>query len=149
MNFSAKRIENVEKKIRTFERVVFDQFLGVNCEISDNGDYYPIKMVDVSREGCQFQFPWDPKTHKAFMDAGEVVLRVYFTKDSFIPLVLNIKHHNEHVEDNGDVFMRYGGSFDGTLPSFQAWETFMKFVYTYSEFSCTNKGEIESLSFYN
>ena len=63
------------------------------------------------------------------------------TKESFIPLVLNIKHYKEHVEDNGDVFMRYGGSFDNTLPSFAAWETFMKFVYTYSEFSCTNKGE--------
>lgn len=58
VDFNAKRKESIEQKRRTFERVVFQEFLGVYSVVDDQGSGYPIKLVDISGDGCQFQLPF-------------------------------------------------------------------------------------------
>lgn len=141
LNFNQKRKESIEAKKRNFERVLFQDFLGAYTVIDEYGSNYPVSLVDVSRDGCMFQVPWNPKNHQKFKEGNDITLRVYFTKGSFIPVVVNIRHSNEWVDGNGNVFMRYGGEFDKSLPSFKAWENFVEFIYSYAEFSCVDRGE--------
>lgn len=141
LDFQSKREKTIETKRRNFERVLFQDFLGAYSVIDEFGSNYPVELVDVSHDGCMIQVPWNPKNHQKFKEGNDVTLRVYFTKGSFIPVVVNIKHSKEFVDDNGDVYMRYGGEFDKTLPSFSAFEKFIEFIYKYAEFSCVDKGE--------
>ena len=71
----------------------------------------------------------------------EVTLRVYFTTDDFLPVVVSLKYANEYVDQKGDAYMRFGGEFDKSLPSFEAFSQFIEFIYKFAEFSCVDKGE--------
>ena len=72
-----------------------------------------------------------------------MTVRVYFTKDDFLPVVVNIKHGTEYIDEKGDAYMRFGGVFDKSLPSFSAFKPFIEFIYKFAEFSCVEKGESE------
>lgn len=141
LDFNKKREKNIEAKRRNFERVLFSEFLGAYSVIDEYGSQFPITMVDVSTDGCMFQVPISAKNHKAFSENAEVSMRVYFTKGSFIPVIVTVKHGHEYTDNNGHVYMRYGAEFDKTMPSFKAFEKFIEFIYQYAEFSCVDKGE--------
>lgn len=141
IDFQQKRQDSIEKRKRSFERVLFKEFLGTYAEIDNNGTKYDVSIVDISREGCQFQIPFGPNAKNQFEKNSDVVIRVYFTKDDFIPLVVNVKHASEYVDEKGDAYMKFGGIFDKSLPSFQAFEPFIEFIYKFAEFSCVDKGE--------
>ena len=100
-----------------------------------------MSIVDISRDGCQFQAPYVANAKNNFKEGEEVTLRVYFTKDDFLPIVVNVKHAQEYIDEKGDAYMRYGGEFDQSLPSFQAFVPFIEFIYKFAEFSCIDKGE--------
>lgn len=140
-DFTAKRQENIEQKKRNFERVLYQEFLGTYSEIDSDGTKYPIKMVDISKDGCQFQVPFSKNLDKTFRTGEDITIRIYFTKDSFIPVVVNLKHSSEYVDQKGDAYMRYGGGFDKTLPSFKALGPFIEFIYQFAEHSSIDKGE--------
>lgn len=135
-DFSEKRRQTIEQKRRSFERVVFDEFLGVDAVIDDNGTGYPLKLVDISGEGCQFQLPFSAQARNKFASGTEVTLKLFFTKGSYLPVVVKIRHTSEYVDQKGDAYWRCGGEFDQTLPSFQALASFVQFIYKYAEFSC-------------
>jgi hypothetical protein len=135
-DFSEKRRETIEKKRRTFERVVFDEFLGVDAVIDDNGSGHPLKLIDISKEGCLFQVPFSTSAKNKFSAHAEVTLKLFFTKTSFLPIVVKLRHGTEFVDKNGEAYWRCGGEFDQTLPSFKALESFIEFMYKYAEFSC-------------
>jgi hypothetical protein len=141
INFEEKRQNSIEKRKRNFERVLFTEFLGSYVEVDENGTKYTVNLVDISREGCQFQAPITPNAKSHFSGGDSVTLRVYFTKDDFLPLVVNVKHAHEYIDEKGDAYMRYGGEFDTSLPSFQAFVPFIEFIYKFAEFSCIDKGE--------
>ena len=141
IDFQAKRKDSIEKKKRSFERVLFKEFLGSFAEIDENGTKYDVGLVDISKDGCLFQVPYTPQNKEHFKTGHDVTIRVYFTKDDFLPLVVNIKHGNEYIDEKGDAFVRYGGIFDKSLPSFQAFSPFIEFIYKFAEFSCVDKGE--------
>lgn len=141
INFQEKRKDSIEKRKRAFERVLFSEFLGSYAEIDENGTKYDVRLVDISREGCLFQIPFTPSTKNYFSNGKEVSLRVYFTKDDFLPVIVNIKHSNEYIDESGNAYMRFGGEFDKTLPSFEAFSQFIEFIYKFAEFSCVDKGE--------
>ncbi len=135
-NFEEKRRQSIEQKRRSFERVVFDEFLGVDAVIDDNGSGHPLKLLDISGEGCQFQVPFSAHPKNKFSSGTEVTLKLFFTKTSFLPVVVKIRHTTEFVDQKGDVYWRCGGEFDKSLPSFQALASFVQFIYKYAEFSC-------------
>lgn len=141
IDFQQVRANSIEKKKRSFERVLFTEFLGSYAEIDENGTKYSVSMVDVSKDGCLFQIPFTKNARAHFNKTDNVTVRVYFTKDDFIPLAINLRHVNEHVDEKGDACLRFGGEFDKTLPSFKAFEPFIDFIYKFAEFSCTDKGE--------
>lgn len=141
IDFQQKRKESIEKKKRSFERVLFQEFLGTYAEIDNQGTKFLVNLVDISRDGCLFQIPFTPNAKEQFKTDDEVIIRVYFTKDDFIPLVVNVKHSSEYIDEKGDAFMRFGGIFDKTLPSFQAFAPFIEFIFKFAEFSCIDKGE--------
>lgn len=141
VDFAAKRKESIEQKRRTFERVVFQEFLGVYTVVDDQGSGFPIKLVDISGDGCQFQLPFSLKAKNQFKAGTEVTLKLYFTKGSYLPAVVTVRHASEYIDKQGDAWLRLGGDFDTSLPSFAALSSFINFIYQYAEFSCLDKGE--------
>jgi len=141
VDFNEKRKLTIEQKRRNFERVVFQEFLGVYSVLDEQGTSYPVKLVDISTEGCLFQIPFSPKAKNQYRPEGDMTLKFYFTKGSYLPCVIKIKHVQEYVDTEGDAFLRIGGEFDKTLPSFAALSKFVEFIYQYAEYSCLDKGE--------
>lgn len=143
IDFQAKRNSSIEKKKRSFERVLFREFLGSYAEIDKHGNKYSVNMVDISHDGCLLQVPFTKNLKNHFKPGEDLTVRVYFTKEDFLPVVLKIKHGTEYIDEKGDAYMRFGGTFDKSLPSFSAFESFVEFIYKFSEFSCIEKGESE------
>ena len=141
IDFQAKRSESIEKRKRSFERVLFSEFLGSYAEIDDQGTKFDVTMVDLSRSGCLFQIPFAQGSLEHFKNKQDVTVRVYFTKDDFLPLQVQVKHINEYIDERGEAYIRFGGEFDKSLPSFQAFEPFIEFIYKFAEYSCVDKGE--------
>lgn len=141
IDFQAKRKESIEKRKRSFERVLFSEFLGSYAEVDNNGTKFNVSLVDISREGCLFQVPFTQGSMEHFSKQEEVTLRVYFTKDDFLPLVVSVKHCNEYIDQRGDAYIRIGGEFDQASPSFKAFSPFIEFIYKFAEYSCVDKGE--------
>jgi hypothetical protein len=111
VDFNQKRRESIEQKRRTFERVVFQEFLGVYTVLDDKGSSFP------------------------------VTLKLFFTKGSYLPAVVTIRHTSVYVDKDGQEWLRLGGEFDTSLPSFTALSHFISFIYEYAEFSCLDRGE--------
>lgn len=141
IDFQAKRNESIEKRKRSFERVLFSEFLGSYAEIDENGTKFNVIMVDISREGCLFQVPFTQGSMDYFKGQDQITVRVYFTKDDFLPLSVDIRHINEYIDQRGDAYIRIGGEFDQESPSFKAFQPFIEFIYKFAEFSCVDKGE--------
>src|SRR6187200_1568751 len=91
VDFNEKRKQSIEQKRRSFERVVFQEFLGVYSVVDDQGTGYPIKLVDISGDGCQFQMPFSLKAKNQFKAGTEVTLKLYFTKGSYLPCVVTVR----------------------------------------------------------
>lgn len=141
VDFNSKRKEAIEQKRRTFERVVFQEFLGVYTVVDDQGSSFPVSLVDISGDGCQLQLPFSLKAKNQFKQGTEVSLKIFFTKGSYLPAVVTVRHASEYIDKNGDAWLRLGGEFDTSLPSFSALSHFIQFIYQYAEFSCLDKGE--------
>src|SRR5690606_25121507 len=141
LDFVGKRKENIEKKRRNFERLLFQNFLGAYSVIDDNGTIYPITLVDLSHDGCLVQVHWDVRKDKKLAVNTELTLRMYFTKKSFIPVVVKLRHGTEHLDSNGETYMHYGCEFDKSLPSFAAMEHFISFMYKFAEHSTIDHQE--------
>lgn len=144
LDFVEKRKENIEQKRRTFERILFKNMLGAYTVIHQDGVLHPVNLVNVSREGCLIQMPWNgPQDIKVELES-EIVLKIYFTKSDFIPTVVHIKHATEFIDKDGLTYMNYGCEFDRSLPSFQALSAFIDFLYKFAEHSAVDKGEIKA-----
>ncbi len=140
VDFGSKRKQSIEQKKRQFERVVLNNFLGCYSVLDSNGTIYPVSLVDISEDGLMFQVPHTKNGDNAFKAETEITLRLYFTKDSYVPAVVKIKYGNEHYE-KGTEFMRYGCQFDKSVPTFQAVKSFVDFISKFAEFSCVDKGD--------
>ena len=141
IDFQQKRQDSIEKRKRAFERVLFRDFLGSYAQIDEHGTKYDVSLVDISHDGCQFQIPYSKNVPKHFGENHDVTIRVYFTHDDFLPLVVKVRHGSEYIDQDGNAYWRYGGVFDKSLPSFAAFRPFIDFIYKFAEYSCVDKGE--------
>jgi len=141
LDFVKKRKESVEEKRRAFERILFDNLLGVYTVLDNAGSIYPVKLVDISREGCLFQIPWNVRGDQKLKKDTEVSLRIYFTKQSYIPIIVKVKYGKEHLDTNGQMHMQYGASFDKGIKSFVAIQNFIDFLYSFAEYSTFDSGD--------
>lgn len=141
IDFCEKRKESVEEKRRRLERVMFQNFLGAYSVLDRQGSIHPIDLVDVSHHGCLFEVPWNVNKDKKMVEGTEITLRMYFTKDSYIPVIVNVKYAKEHLSNDGKVYMRYGCEFDESMPSFDALKSFIEFLYKFAEHSAVDHGD--------
>jgi len=141
INFKQKREESIEEKRRSFERVVFKNFMGTYSVVDEEeGSVYPIELVDISHDGCLFQVPWNKNNSKHFSEDKDVTLRMYFTEKSYIPVVLTIRHAHEYIDRTG-TYMRYGGQFDKETSSLEVVRSFVDFINKFAEHSIVDKGD--------
>jgi len=141
LDFVEKRKQNIEQKRRSFERLLFQNFLGAYTVLDTQGSVHPVSLVDISHDGCLFQIPWNPTSDQKFEDKTEFTMRMYFTKKSFIPVVVTIKYGKEFIDKDGSTYMQYGCEFDQSLPSFDAMRSFIDFMYSFAEHSAIDKNE--------
>jgi hypothetical protein len=141
LDFVSKRKENIEEKRRNFERIMFRNFLGAYT-VLDNGDaVYPVDLVDISYDGCLFQIPWNVKNDSKYPVDTEITFRMYFTRDSYIPVVAKVKYGKEHVGKDNLTYMHYGCEFDRSMTSFDALQSFIDFLYKFAEHSSLDRGD--------
>lgn len=141
LDFAQKREQNIEKKRRQFERVLFQNLLGAYTAIDQGGAIFPVSLVDISHDGCLFQIPWNFKDSGKVEDGAEITMRMYFTKASYVPALLTVKNSREYTDDNGQTFLQYGCEFDKSVPSFKAIESFIDFMYNFAEVSTIDRNE--------
>ncbi len=140
ISFKDKKKENIEKKKRSFERLVLNDMTRCGAVIDDAGTHYSVKLIDISYDGCLIQIPYKDAKHKLFQIDNEIDLRFYFTESSYIPARVRVKHSHSHQEVGRD-YERVGCEFDKTATSFVALEKFIEFLYKYAEFSIIDKGD--------
>ena len=141
LDFNKKKAETIEQKRRAFNRIVFQKFLGAYSVIDDNGTIYPVTMVDIAGDGCSFQVPWNSAKDQALPHDYELSMRMYFTDASYIPVIMNVRHAKEVVGTDAIVYMQYGCEFDKSVPTFEAMQSFIDFIYKFSEHSVIDKGD--------
>ncbi len=141
LDFNKKKAETIEQKRRAFNRIVFQNFLGAYSVIDDNGSIYPVTMVDIAGDGCSFQIPWNPDKDKKLAQETEVSMRMYFTEASYVPVILNVRHAKEVIAEDGTTRMQYGCEFDKSVPTFEAMQSFIEFIYKFAEHSAIDKGD--------
>lgn len=141
ISFKEKRDQVIDEKRRNFERLMFQNFLGAYSVIDEAGSIYPVSLVDISKTGCLFQVPWNAQRDRKLPRESEVRLRIYFTKDSFIPVFCDVKYGNEYVDKDGKTYMRYGCEFNTETESYRALKAFIEFLYSYSELSQMDRGD--------
>lgn len=144
LDFTEKRKQNIEEKRQGFERLMFQNTLGAYTVIDQAGTVYPIKLIDISHNGCMFQIPWNPKNDKKFEMDSEIKLKFYFSEKSFIPAIVSIRYVMEAIEGDGKTFIRYGCEFDKSLKCFEALQSFIEFLYKFAEFSTIDHNETRS-----
>lgn len=141
LDFNKKKADTIEMKRRAFNRIVFQNFLGAYSVIDDNGSIYPVTMVDIAGDGCSFQVPWNPKKDKKLASDTEISMRMYFTNASYIPVIMNVRHAKEVIADDGTTHIQYGCEFDKSVPTFEAMQSFIDFLYKFAEHSAIDKGD--------
>jgi hypothetical protein len=147
IDFVEKRKAVVENKRRNLERIVFNNMLGVYTVLDQEGILYPITLVDISYEGCLFSTPWNGKKSSIMSSDTELVLRMYFTKHSYVPVVVKIKYGREFIGKNGESQIHYGCEFDKTMASFVAMESFIEFMYRFAEYAAVDRGDTKAFVF--
>ncbi|MBF0298715.1 MAG: PilZ domain-containing protein [Oligoflexia bacterium] len=148
INFTKKRNETIEQRRREFERMVFQNFLGVYTHMDEeSGNTLPIELVDISEKGCLFQIAVNVNSmtgheiYKNLKKRTSADLKIYFTKKSYIPIAVSIKYCKEYVDVEGINYLKFGCEFDKTPQTFEAMEYFIKFIYKFAEHASTDRGE--------
>ncbi len=138
VDFSEKRALKMEDKRRKTERIFFQNLIGVYSVISDRS-LKPIEILDLSEEGCSFQVPFDPKTPWP-AETVEIPIRMYFSADTYIPVVLRIQNSTATIGEGGQRYVRYGCKVDQTLQTYQVYREFVRFMKLYSEHAHRDNG---------
>lgn len=139
VDFGEARAQRMDEKRRKTERIFFKHLLGV-YSVTNGSQIRPIELIEVSEDGLSFQVPFD--TAKPWPnDARELPIRLYFSQDTYIPVMLNVQNSRPSIE-NGVRYVRYGCTVDKSLSSYPAYEQFVKFLALYSEHSHKDKGEV-------
>jgi hypothetical protein len=141
LDFNKKKADTIEQKRRAFNRIVFQNFLGAYSVVDDNGSIYPVTLVDIAGDGCSFQVPWNSAKDKKLPQNFEVNMRMYFTNASYIPVIMNVRHAKEVLDQYGNSQMQYGCEFDKSVPTFEAMQSFIDFIYKFAEYSAVDKGD--------
>ncbi|MBL7666255.1 MAG: PilZ domain-containing protein [Bacteriovoracaceae bacterium] len=141
IDFNEERKRKVEQKRRNIERVVLNDIMGCYSVVDKAGTNYPLKLIDISHNGCLVEIPASDNKNHFFEVDKEITLRFYFTESTFLSVIADIKHMAPTQELGQQKALRIGCEFDKTQPSFVAMEKFIEFLYKFAEFSSNDTGD--------
>jgi len=119
---------------REFERVIFNEFLGIYTLIESEG-LKRVKLIDISSTGCRFEM----KKEYGKLEVGdEWAFRMYFTRNTYLPEMMKIIHIYS-LEIGGVEYAGYGAAFDRTLTTFPCLSTFIDIIYCYADHAIEDK----------
>jgi hypothetical protein len=133
---------SAEKKRKT-ERIFFNNLVGVYGVVQP-GKMIPVNLIDVSEGGLAIQLPYpsDGSSEQFWpKDSTGLPIRLYFSADSFMEVLVDVKNSNPLVE-NGSKYMRYGCEIQFEQRTYRAWVNFVSFLRTYTEISERDNGNI-------
>ena len=136
---SANGKEIVEKKRRQFERILFQNFFGIETTVSIGDDSCEVQLIDVSYNGCLFRV-LEKDAPRSIKVGSDLTLKIYFTEHNYISVLVNIKRSAKAVGEEGYCWREYGCKFDKSLSSFRAMEAFVDFLYKFAECSSADYG---------
>ncbi len=129
LSFETAREEQIEKRRRSYERVIFKNVLGVYTVMEQKG-LHAIELVDISEMGLSFQVPRNSDLELA---EGTVLnMRLYFSPDSYLPLRVKVVRTVDAIEEGASV-RQYGCLIDKTLKSYRAIYHFVRFIVNCAE----------------
>lgn len=140
IDFKKKRAENIEKKKRQFERVLFSEFVQCYTVIPGTEKIFSVQVIDVSQTGCLLQVEIQENIEKLFKINKELDIRFYFTKKSFLTSRIDVKRLIKE-EVGGKKVYKVGCEFDQKTPSYQAIRAMVSFFYQYAEYSQTESSQ--------
>jgi hypothetical protein len=144
INLDQFRSRKSEEKKRKTERIFFHNLVGVYGLVQP-GKMVPIGLIDISEGGLAIQVPYPSETtvHDKVWprDSVNLPIRLYFSADSFMEVLVNVKNSNPLVE-NGSKYMRYGCEVFEDQRTFGAWKSFVSFLRSYTEVSERDSGNI-------
>jgi len=139
INLNQVRNRKQEEKQRKTERIFFHDLIGVYGVMT--GDrLIPIELADVSEEGLGFQLPYREEK-KWPLDMTDQRIRLYFSEESFMEVVVNIKN-SRPVIDSGDRYVRYGAEIASDHKTYNAWKKFVGFLKAYADVSQRDSGNM-------
>jgi hypothetical protein len=137
IDFNQKKKEAMAKRKREFERVLFENVLGVYSVVDREGRTQEVSIVDVSPKGCLIDFP--QRDFKAPKKDSAVSLRLYFTSKSYLPLDVVVRHCRRAENSKGLPVFRCGCEFEINLTRFEAMSAFINFIYKLAEHAVTER----------
>jgi hypothetical protein len=142
IDFNQARTQKLEEKRRKTERIFFKQILGVYCVVEHQGssELKSLEPVDISEDGFSFQIPFHKQADWPDTNS-EFTVRLYFTKDTYLPVVMKVVNSKPTIED-GIRYTRYGCQVDQSISSYPVYQQFVKFLRGYSEHAHQDKGDI-------
>lgn len=139
VDFSRVREKRLEEKRKNTERIFFENLLSVYSVIGQS-KMFPVQLIEVSEDGCSFQVPYNPKEPWP-RDAKEMPLRLYFSRETYLEVIVDIKNSRHTIEKN-QRWMRVGCTVAKNTQSYPAYQQFVKFLKLYSEQAHRDRGDM-------
>lgn len=130
VDFNGAREKRLTEKRRKTERIFFKQLLEI-YSVTGDSSMRPIEIVDVSEDGMSFQIPFKEEAPWP-TETDEVPLRVYFSRDTYIPVRVKIQNSRPAIEE-GVRYIRYGCTVDKQTATYETYLQFVKFLKLYAE----------------
>ena len=140
VDFNEVRTQRMDEKRRKTERILFNNIMGV-YSVSAHDQMQPVEMVDVSETGCSFQIPFRTRAQWP-TDVQDLTLRLYFSQDTYLPIVVRVQNSRVAIDRGGERFQRFGCLVDNTLSSYGAYLQFVRFLKLYAEHAHKDLGDV-------
>ncbi len=134
VDLSSYRKNRDEERRREYERVLFNRVLGVYSFAEKSGLHH-VEVCDISFSGIRFK---EERPEVPLKLGQKIALRFYFTPNSYLRLVVDVKRVNPFQED-GREGLEYGCELDKNTKSYEALKQLISFMYKYAEIACEDE----------
>jgi hypothetical protein len=134
VDLTSYRKNRDEERRREYERVLFNRVLGV-YSFAEKAGLHHVEVCDISFSGIRFK---EERPETPLKLGQKIALRFYFTPNSYLRLVVDVKRVNPFTED-GREGLEYGCELDKNTKSYEALKQLISFMYKYAEIACEDE----------
>jgi hypothetical protein len=134
VDLSSYRKNRDEERRREYERVLFNRVLGV-YSFAEKAGLHHVEVCDISFSGIRFK---EERPETPLKLGQKIALRFYFTPNSYLRLVVDVKRVNPFQEEGRDG-LEYGCELDKNTKSYEALKQLISFMYKYAEIACEDE----------